>query len=84
MTASEKLHSLITSGRRTDSVLFHPILMHFAARFHGATYSAFASDYRVLVESNIACLERFGHDAVSVISDPYRETSAFGATVTFP
>ena len=58
--------------------------MHFAACFNGTTYSAFASDYRVLVESNVACLEHFGHDAVSVISDPYRETSAFGARVTFP
>jgi len=63
---------------------FHPILMHFAARYHGTTYSRFATDHRVLVESNVRCLEDFGLDAVSVISDPYRETAAFGAKVDFP
>ncbi len=67
-----------------NPIPFHPILMHFAARFQGTTYARFASDHRVLVESNVRCLEEFGHDAVSVISDPYRETAAFGAEVTFP
>ena len=84
MTKTQKLHDLITSGKQPETVLFHPIIMHFAARSHGTTYSAFATDHRVLVESNMACIETFGHDAVSVISDPYRETSAFGAKVTFP
>ena len=58
--------------------------MHFAARYAGYTYSQFASDYRVLVESNIKCLEDFDLDQVSLISDPYRETSAFGAKVKYP
>jgi uroporphyrinogen decarboxylase len=68
-----------TSGR----VLFYPILMHFAARFHGRSYGEFASDHRVLVESNLKCLDHFGMDMVSLISDPYRETAAFGAPVEF-
>ncbi len=67
-----------------DGILFHPILMHFAARYNHTTYGRFASDYRVLVESNIRCLEDFDLDAVGLISDPYRETSAFGAEVYFP
>jgi len=58
--------------------------MHFAARYIGKTYREFVSDYRVLVESNLRCLEDFDMDAVGLISDPYRETSAFGAKVTFP
>ena len=58
--------------------------MHFAARYNGKSYSQFASDHRVLVESNMRCLEDFNLDAVSLISDPYRETSAFGGKVTFP
>jgi len=65
-------------------VVFHPILMHFAARHSGYTYGEFASDHRVLVECNLRCLEDFGMDAVGLISDPYRETSAFGARITFP
>jgi MtaA/CmuA family methyltransferase len=64
--------------------LFHPILMHFAARYTGTTYGRFASDFRVLVNSNIRCMEDFGMDAVGLISDPYRETSAFGAKIHFP
>jgi uroporphyrinogen decarboxylase len=58
--------------------------MHFAARYIGKTYREFASDYRVLVESNLRCLEDFDMDAVGLISDPYRETSAFGARISFP
>lgn len=67
-----------------NSIPFHPILMHFAARYNGTTYSRFASDYNVLVDSNIKCYEHFNLDAVSLISDPYRETSAFGGKVSFP
>jgi uroporphyrinogen-III decarboxylase len=58
--------------------------MHKAARHAGFTYGRFASDYKALVESNLRCREDFGMDAVGLISDPYRETSAFGAKVTFP
>lgn len=68
----------------SDRMLFRPILMHFAARFNGYSYGEFASDYKVLVESNMKCLEYFDMDMVGLISDPYRETSAFGAVVDFP
>lgn len=63
---------------------FHPILMHFAARYAGYSYGEFASDFRVLVDSNLKCLDEFGMDAVGLISDPYRETSAFGARISYP
>ena len=68
----------------STKVPFHPILMHFAARYAGYSYGQFASDYRALVDSNLRCRDEIGMDAVGVISDPYRETSAFGARVTFP
>lgn len=83
MTKSERLKALVR-GTPEGTMLFHPIVMHFAARFIGSGYGAFASDYRVLVESNVRCMERFGYDAVSVISDPYRETAAFGAEIYYP
>jgi len=63
---------------------FYPILMHFAARYAGFTYGEFASDSKALVESNLRCWESFGMDSVGLISDPYRETAAFGAKLTFP
>jgi MtaA/CmuA family methyltransferase len=84
MTKKEKLDNLF-EGKDLDTFkLFRPILMHFAARFNQKTYGEFASDYRVLVESNMKALEYFDMDMVGLISDPYRETSAFGARVTFP
>lgn len=58
--------------------------MHFAARFAGKTYGQFASNYKTLVECNIKAMEKFDLDMVGLISDPYRETSAFGAKVRFP
>jgi MtaA/CmuA family methyltransferase len=58
--------------------------MHFAARFGGTTYGKFASDHKTLVECNIRCMEYFDTDMVGLISDPYRETSAFGAKISFP
>jgi uroporphyrinogen decarboxylase len=73
----------LVKGQPTSRVQFYPILMHFAARFNGKTYRELASDYRVLVESNVRCLEYFDFDMVSLISDPYRETAAFGAPVEF-
>ncbi len=84
MNKIEKLSHLIHDSGFQKSVLFHPIVMHFAARFYNKTYSEFARDYKILVDSNVACVEFFEYDAVSLISDPYRETSAFGAQVDFP
>jgi len=58
--------------------------MHFAANYAGYSYREFASDYRVLVKSNLKYLDDFQADAVGLISDPYRETSAFGAEISYP
>ena len=82
MNKKQKFARLI-KGEKTDRTLFRPILMHFAARYHGHTYGEFASDYRILVEANMHALEDFDMDMVGLISDPYRETAAFGAPVEF-
>ena len=84
MTKKEKFDRLVNGKGLETEKLFRPILMHFAARFNQKTYGEFASDYRVLVESNIRAMEYFDADLVGLISDPYRETSAFGAKVSFP
>ncbi len=83
-TKKELFEDLVSDNPDPSRKIFRPILMHFAARFAGYTYGQFASDYRVLVESNIKCAGYFDLDMVGVISDPYRETSAFGARVEFP
>lgn len=73
----------LLKGEQTSKILFKPILMHFAARFNVITYGEFAADYKALVDSNIKCLDYFDLDAVSLISDLYRETAAFGAKIDF-
>ncbi len=83
MTKAEQFHHLQQKGALTDKVLFRPILMYFAANFIGKTYGEFASDFNVLVEANLRCMDEFGLDMLGLISDPYRETSAFGAPVEF-
>ncbi len=82
MTKKQLFDSLVR-GEQQHTTPFSPILMHFAARHIGKTYGAFASDHNVLVEANIKAMEDFDMDMVSLISDPYREASAFGAEIEF-
>jgi MtaA/CmuA family methyltransferase len=83
MTKQQQYQALLRGEHQNDRVFFRPILMHFAARFYNTTYGKFASDYRTLVESNIRAMDYFDTDMVSLISDPYRETSAFGAGIEY-
>ena len=84
MNKKQLFDQLVEGKMPADRTLFRPILMHFAARFGGTTYGKFASDYKTLVRCNIEAMEHFDLDLVGLISDPYRETSAFGAKVSFP
>jgi MtaA/CmuA family methyltransferase len=83
MTRKEHYQELLRAGNPSARTFFRPILMHFAARFNDTTYGKFASDYKTLVESNIRAMEYFDTDMVSLISDPYRETSAFGSKIEY-
>ncbi len=76
-------YDAVLAGRAPDLVPRIPILMQFAAEYIGSNYGAFASDHRVLVEANLRCAADFGLDQVSTISDPYRETSGFGAEIRY-
>lgn len=82
-TKKQLFDQLMLDGSIQDGFLFRPILMHFAARHHGITYGELASDYKKLVDANMHCMEDFNTDMVGLISDPYRETSAFGAPIEF-
>lgn len=70
-------------GRPTDHLPRLPILMQFAAERIGSNYGAFASDYRVLTDANIACAREFGIDQMNTMSDPYRETQGYGAKIIY-
>lgn len=79
-----KTHKMLETPKTGDGrIYFHPILMMHAAALFGKTYADFMLDHQVLVQSNLKLLEMYDHDAVSVISDPCREASAFGAKVFF-
>lgn len=82
MTPRERYFAVL-DGRRPDYAPRIPILMQFAAEYIGSNYGAFAADHRILVEANLRCAADFGMDQVSAISDPYRETSAFGGAIEF-
>jgi len=71
-------------GKPVDKIPNLDILMTFAARYVGVSYREYVTDYRYLVEGNIACCQKFGVDMVSAISDPCRELHDFGGNVTFP
>jgi len=73
----------ILEGRPVDHLARLPILMQFAAERIGSNYGAFAADYRVLTDANIACAGEFGIDQMNTMSDPYRETQGFGAKIIY-
>ena len=83
MNKTGQFHQLIAKGKSDNKVLFRPILMQFAAEYIGSNYGLFASDYNVLVEANLRCMDDFGLDILGLISDPYRETQAFGAKIQY-
>lgn len=83
MTKTQLFHNLIKTGKSADKVLFRPILMQLAAEYIGSNYGQFASDNNVLVEANLRCMDDFDLDMLGLISDPYRETSAFGAGIQY-
>jgi MtaA/CmuA family methyltransferase len=83
MTGKEYLEYMRKGSYPSKRTMFVPILMHFIARYAGGNYAGFASDYRFLVEANLRALEKFDIDMVGLISDPYRETSAFGARIQY-
>ena len=73
----------VLNGTAVDILPRTPILMQYAAEHIGSDYAGFASDHRILVKANIECAEAFCFDQISCISDPYRETQGFGASIKY-
>ncbi|MEW6073825.1 MAG: uroporphyrinogen decarboxylase family protein [Planctomycetota bacterium] len=71
-------------GEPVDHLARIPILMQRAAEHIGASYGNYAADWRVLTAAHLRSAADFGLDLLSVMSDPYRECSAFGGEVEFP
>ena len=71
-------------GKPVDRVPNMSIVMMFAAKELGVTYSQCCSDYRLLADAAIRCHEKYGIDMVCAISDSLREAEGFGTKVIFP
>ena len=83
MTSLERVNARL-KGKPVDKIPNLNIVMALAAKCAGVSYREYVTDYRKLVEGNLRCIEKFGIDAVCAISDPVRETAAFGANIVFP
>src|ERR1035438_9833465 len=66
-----------------DRIPLMPITMMFAADQIGVTYGRCASDYRLLVESQLYTAEKFDFDHVSCIADSAREVADMGGSVRY-
>lgn len=71
-------------GEAVDRPPNFDIFMTFAAHQIGQPLCKYYLDHRVLADANLAMVERYGVDIMQAISDPYRETSGFGAEIEFP
>ena len=72
----------MVKGQEVDFVPRIPILMHFAADHINASYADFASNYKTMCLANTSLVEDYGFDQLDIMSDPYRETSAWGGQIT--
>jgi len=71
-------------GEVVDRAAVVPIFMAWAAHYVERTYRDYYLDAAVLAESQIAVTRDFHIDQVSAISDPWRETSAYGVEFEYP
>ena len=83
MTSKERVYARI-NNQPVDRIPNLNILMFFAAKEIGVPYSEYCQDYRKLVHGNIVCMQKYGIDAVSAISDPLRESADMGLDIVFP
>ncbi|MDR0814189.1 MAG: uroporphyrinogen decarboxylase family protein [Bacteroidales bacterium] len=83
MNSKERVLARINS-QPVDRIPNLNILMFFAAKEIGVSYSEYCQNYRKLAQGNIVCMQKYGIDAVSTISDPMRECADMGMNVVFP
>lgn len=83
MNPKERIYSVL-DGKQPDRIPNLNIVMQYAAKEIGCSYSEFISDYRLLSQGNFVCAEKYGIDALCAISDPMREGTDLGMPVIFP
>jgi uroporphyrinogen decarboxylase len=85
ITPYERLRAMLAGqSKDLDRVPNMNILMFFAAYYIKKPFGQFCTDYRILVEGNLRCVEAFDIDILSTLSDPVRETADFGTELDYP
>ena len=85
ITPLERLRAMLNGQEKDiDRVPNMNILMFFAAKYINKPFGQFCTDHKVLVEGNLRCVEKFGIDILSTMSDPVRETADFGTVLDYP
>jgi len=82
MTSKERVNAVMR-GETADRIPVFPLIMRFAAVKSGYTYEQFASDGRVLAESQLKVMEEFDLDVITVCSDAFRLSADLGGEVIF-
>lgn len=80
MTPKERVFRRLR-GESVDRLPNLSIIMQFATNYCGHKYGDFCGDYKVLVDAMLRTTREFGMDAVTTLSDPFREAADFGAAV---
>jgi uroporphyrinogen decarboxylase len=83
MTSKERIYAIL-NGAPYDRPAVTPIFMAWAANYIGRSYRDYYLDGDVLVEAQLAVTRAFNLDQTSSISDPWRETSAYGMEFDYP
>lgn len=83
MTPKERLLNRI-KGKETDRLPNLSMIMQFASDYSGMPYDMICRDYQKHTEAHIAVARDFGIDVLHTMSDPFCETSDYGAEITFP
>ena len=83
MTPKERINAIL-KGNSYDRPAVTPIFMAWASHFIGHTYRDYYLDGDILVKAQLAVTKAFNLDQVSSISDPWRETSAYGMEFDYP
>jgi len=83
MTPKERIYAIL-NGDSYDRPAVAPILMAWAAHFVGQSYRDYYLDGDVLVKAQLAATRAFNLDQISAISDPWRESAAYGMEFEYP
>lgn len=82
MTSYER-YMTVCRLHEPDRVPVSPFIMTFAAKFAGVPYIDYCRTGEIMAEAQLACIRRFGYDAVALGSDAVREAETVGAPISW-